>query len=119
MGLVKQIFNKSYDVGIDVVFLRICPESFMTLPIKSLREIYKDMLEILLMLQREMVYVLLVHLFVYFARVDVCPSSLRHGVGGWLRLLIVAPRTFLLTFLHVSRRMRRLNTCSVVFLPVL
>ena len=35
-------------------------------------------------------YVLLMHLFVYFARVDFCPSSLPLGVGVWLRLVIVA-----------------------------
>ena len=31
-------------------------------------------------------YVLLVHLFVYFARVYLCPFSLPLGVGGWLSL---------------------------------
>ena len=36
----------------------------------------------------ELVYVLLVHLFVYFARVNF---SLPFGVSGWLRLMIVAP----------------------------
>ena len=36
---------------------------------------------------------LLVHLFAYFARVDVfvfCFFFLPHGVRGWLRLVIVA-----------------------------
>ena len=33
---------------------------------------------------------LLVHLFVYLARVDFCPSSLPLGVGRLLRLVIVA-----------------------------
>ena len=37
-----------------------------------------------------MVYVLFVHLFVYFARVDFDPFSLPLGVGGWMRLVIVA-----------------------------
>ena len=36
--------------------------------------------------ERELVYVLLVHLFVYFARVNFCPFSLPLGVGGWLQL---------------------------------
>ena len=41
-------------------------------------------------------YVLLVHLFVYFARVNFCRFS---GVRGWLRLLIVAlPGHFYLLF---------------------
>ena len=39
---------------------------------------------------RELVHVLLVHLLVYFARVDFCPVSLPLGVSGWLRLGIVA-----------------------------
>ena len=43
----------------------------------------------------------LVHSFVYFARVGVCPSSLPLGVGDWLRLVIVAfPGPFLLTFVR-------------------
>ena len=40
--------------------------------------------------EREVVYVLLVHLFVYFARVNFCPFSLPLGVRGCLRLVIVA-----------------------------
>ena len=32
----------------------------------------------------------LVHLFGYFSRVDLCPSSLPLGVGDWLRHVIVA-----------------------------
>ena len=50
----------------------------------------------------EIVYVLLVHLFVYFTHVDFCPSSLLLGVGGWLQLVIVTlPVLFLLTFSQV------------------
>ena len=46
------------------------------------------------------VHVLLVHLFVYFEGLDVCPSSLPLGVGGWLRLVIVAlPGLFYYLFL--------------------
>ena len=33
---------------------------------------------------------LLVHLFVYFGRVDLFPFSLPLGVRGWLRLVVVA-----------------------------
>ena len=34
--------------------------------------------------------VLLVHLFVCFVRVSFCYFSLHLGVGGWLRIVIVA-----------------------------
>ena len=40
--------------------------------------------------KREVVCVLLVHLFVYFTHIDFCSSFLPLGVGGWLRLVIVA-----------------------------
>ena len=40
--------------------------------------------------KRELVYVLLVHLLVYLACVDRCPTSLPLGVGDWLQLVIVA-----------------------------
>ena len=40
--------------------------------------------------KRELVYVLLMHLFVYFAHVNVCLFSLPLGVRDWLQLLIVA-----------------------------
>ena len=36
-----------------------------------------------------MIYVLLVQLFVHFARLDFCPFSLPLGVRAWLRLVIV------------------------------
>ena len=39
---------------------------------------------------RDLVYVLLVHLFVYFTRVEFYPFSLPHGVKGWLLLVIEA-----------------------------
>ena len=42
--------------------------------------------------KRELVYVLLVNLFVYFACVGSCPFSFPLGVRGWLRLMIVALR---------------------------
>ena len=40
--------------------------------------------------KRELVYVLLVHLFVYFARVSFCHFSVPLGVGGSLRFVVVA-----------------------------
>ena len=40
--------------------------------------------------KRELVCVLLIHLFVCFVRVTFCHFSLPLGVGGWLRFVIVA-----------------------------
>ena len=40
--------------------------------------------------ERELVYALLVHLFVYCAHVNFRPSSLLLGINHWLRLMIVA-----------------------------
>ena len=40
--------------------------------------------------KRELVCVLLVHLFVCFVRVGFFRSSLPLGVGGWLRFVVVA-----------------------------
>ena len=40
--------------------------------------------------KRELAYIVLVHLFVYFARVNFCPFSLPLGVEVWLRFVIVA-----------------------------
>ena len=51
LGLVIQTFQDSYDVGVDVVFPHSYPEGFVQYPIKGLLEVYKDMVEILLMLQ--------------------------------------------------------------------
>ena len=36
-----------------------------------------------------MVYVFFVYLFVYFARVNICPFSLPIGVRDWLRFVTV------------------------------
>ena len=53
------------------------------------------------LLAASFVYVLHVHLFVYFARVNFCPFSLPLGVRGWLRLVAVAlPALFYHTFKH-------------------
>ena len=40
--------------------------------------------------KRELVYVLLMQLFVYFAYIKFCPFSLALGARGWLRLVFVA-----------------------------
>ena len=40
--------------------------------------------------KRELVCVLLVHLFVCFVHVSFCHFSLPLGVGGWLQFVIVA-----------------------------
>ena len=40
--------------------------------------------------ERELVCVLLVLLFVYFAFVKFCPFSLSNGDRGWLQLVLVA-----------------------------
>ena len=49
-------------------------------------------------------YVLLVHQFVYFARVHFCPFSLPLDVKSWLRLVIVA-----LPGLYYCQRYNRLK----------
>ena len=46
-----QIFNASYDAGVDVVFPHSCPSVFVSYPVKGLLEVYEDMVKILLMLQ--------------------------------------------------------------------
>ena len=40
--------------------------------------------------ERELVYVLFMHLFVYFACVNICQFSLPLGVRDWLRFVFVA-----------------------------
>ena len=52
---------------------------------KSLRHVLSPRLG-----NRELVCVLLVHLFVCFVRVSFCHFSLPLGVGRWLRFVIVA-----------------------------
>ena len=44
--------------------------------------------------KRELAYVLLVHLFVFFARVDFCPFHLPLGVGDWLQLVALPGRFY-------------------------
>ena len=50
--------------------------------------------------KRELVYVLLVHLFICIARIMFCPFSLPLEVGGWLRFVIVVlpGRFYLIVF---------------------
>ena len=49
--------------------------------------------------KKELVYVILVHLFVCFASVSICPFCFPLGVGGWLRFVSVAlPGLFYLLF---------------------
>ena len=38
---------------------------------------------------KELVYVVLVHVFVYFARINVCHFSLPLGIRVWMRLVIM------------------------------
>ena len=51
LGLVIEIFNGSFDDGVDVVFPHNCPLGFVPYPVKGLLEVYEDVVEILLMLQ--------------------------------------------------------------------
>ena len=48
MGLDIQMFG-AYDAGIDFVFPHSCPSGFIAYTIKGLLEIYKKMIEIMLM----------------------------------------------------------------------
>ena len=46
---------------------------------------------------------LLVHLFVYFARIDLCPFSLPLGVRDWPRLVTVALKDFSINFFLIEQ----------------
>ena len=50
-GLVTQVFDDSDKVGIDVVLLHSCSQSFMPNPVEDLLEVYEDMIEVMLMLE--------------------------------------------------------------------
>ena len=66
--------------------------------------------------ERELVCVLLVHLFVYFARVNFCPFSLPLGVGLAAACDCGTPWTILLTFFSDGRvRLSLLKTCLCFF----
>ena len=41
LDLVIQIFNGSYDAGVDVVFPYSCPYGFVPYPVKGLLEVYE------------------------------------------------------------------------------
>ena len=53
---------------------------------------------------------LLVLLFVYFARVECCPFSLPLGVRDWLRRELVALPGLSIKFVHVVQD--RFETCA-------
>ena len=50
-GLVIEVFDYSDKVDVDVVLLRGCPQSCMPNPVEGLLEVYKDIVEVLLMLK--------------------------------------------------------------------
>ena len=51
-GLVIEVFNDSDKVGADVVLLHCCPQSYMPNPVEGFLEVYEDMVEDLLVLER-------------------------------------------------------------------
>ena len=51
MPLVVEVFDDSDQVGADVVLLHCCPQSCMSNPVEGLLEVYKDMVEVLLVLE--------------------------------------------------------------------
>ena len=50
-GLVIAVFDDLVMVGADVVLLHGCPQSCMPNPVEGLLEVYKDMMEALLVLE--------------------------------------------------------------------
>ena len=50
-GLVIEVFNDSHTIGADVILLHGCPQSCMPNPVEGLLEVYKDMVEVLLVLE--------------------------------------------------------------------
>ena len=51
-GLVIGFFDDSDKVGPDVVLLNGCPQSYKLNPVGGLLEVYEDMVEVLLVLER-------------------------------------------------------------------
>ena len=51
-GLVIEVFGDSDMVGAVVVPLHGCPQSYMQSPVEGLLEVYEDMVEVLLVLER-------------------------------------------------------------------
>ena len=52
-GLVIEVYDDSDKVGADVVLIHGCPQSCMPNPIEGLLEVYEDMVEVLLVLNRD------------------------------------------------------------------
>ena len=50
-SLVVEIFYDSDQVGADIVLLHGCPQSCMSNPVKGLLEVYKDTVDVLLVLE--------------------------------------------------------------------
>ena len=48
-GFVMEVFDDSDKVGADVVILHGCPQSCVPNPVERLLEVYKDMVEVLLL----------------------------------------------------------------------
>ena len=60
--------------------------------------------------KRELVYVLLVHLFVHFACINFCPFYLPLGVRGWVQLVIMAlPGRFCYFFFYYFKMKHHLR----------
>ena len=51
-GLVIEVFDDLDKVSADVVLLHGCPQSCMPDPVEDLFEVYEDMVEVLLVLER-------------------------------------------------------------------
>ena len=51
-GLVIEVFDDSNMAGADVILLHGCPQSCMPNPVEGLLEVYEDMVEVLLVLER-------------------------------------------------------------------
>ena len=49
-GLVIEVFDDLDKVCADVLLLHGCPQSYMPNPVEGLREVYEDMVEVLLVL---------------------------------------------------------------------
>ena len=49
--LSYRVFDDSDKVGVDVVLLHGCPQTCMPNPVEGLLEVYKDMVEVLLVLE--------------------------------------------------------------------
>ena len=50
-SLVIEVFDDSDKVGADVVLLHGCPQICVPNPVEGLREVYEDMIEVLLVLE--------------------------------------------------------------------